>query len=148
MKLVLLVELGLVGFGHPVECFDLFEKLLFTGFKLLLKKSNLILALVVETHQLVVKVLDLHLEVLLDFFFLLLFVGELPSEVDFNLCLSCLGLVLQISDSLFESLLLGVVELLELSELGLRVCIDLGDGSLLVTLFLFKKFVFLPDLIV
>ena len=58
MELVLLIELDLVGFLHSFECLNLLHQLFLTGLKLLLEKSNSVIALVGHVHQLIVKNVD------------------------------------------------------------------------------------------
>ena len=72
----------------------------------MLEKGDCIIALVAEVHKLVIKIADLHLQVLLEFFFLLLFICDLSLEIQFKFSLSFGGLSLEFAKSLFKSLFL------------------------------------------
>ena len=72
----------------------------------MLEEGNCIIALVAEVHQLVIEIANLHLQVLLELFFLFLFIGDLSLEIQFKLSLSFSGLSLEFTKSLFKSLFL------------------------------------------
>ena len=71
-------------------------------------------------------------------------VKELVLVLDFSLSQPLLGVLLLLAQSRVEALLLGVVELLQLRQLGLRVGIDLSDSILLGSFLLLKELVTLP----
>ena len=148
MKLILLVELDLMGFLHPVDAFDLLDELLLASLELLLEQGDLILTLVAQAHQLVIQILNLHLKILLHFLLLLLLVSNLTLEVKLEFSLPLRRLVLHITDSALEALLFRIIEPLQLGKFGLGVCIDFGDSILLITLLLFQELILLPDLVV
>jgi hypothetical protein len=68
-------------------------------------------------------------------------VKELVLVLDFSLSQPLLGVLLLLAQSRVEALLLGVVELLQLRQLGLRVGIDLSDSILLGSFLLLKELV-------
>ena len=63
---------------------------------------------------------------------------KLVLVIDFCVCQSSLGLILHLTQSLFKSSLLTVIESLQLGKLLLGVCINLIDGFLQLFLFVLQ----------
>ena len=123
-------------------------ELLLVSLQLLLHQGDRLLVGVHLALELLVKLGQLHLKAFLRLIALLLLVQELVLVFDLSLGQSLLSILLLFGESLVETLLFGIVELLELQELGLRVGVDFSDSVLLGSFLLLKEFIALSQLLI
>ena len=138
MGLILLVKFVLVRLLHLLESLYLLSQLFVKCLTLLRKERDLVVSGGHSLLQLISELLDLVVQVALYILCFLLLEQDLILVIHLCVSKSLLSLVLYISDPLLKTHLLSLVELLQICQLLLRVCVNLIYGILQLSLFVFQ----------
>ena len=110
--LLALIDFELTRLHELIKSLSLFTQLLVINLKLLGKKSDLTILLSAGLVELVAKLGDLVIQLILDIFRLLLLEENLVLIINFSLSKPLISLITNIIKSLLESHFFGIIELL------------------------------------
>ena len=145
--LLALVNFDLTRLSELIKGISLLTQLLVIDLELLGEKGDLAVLLSASLVELIAKLCDIVVQLVLHILRLLLLEQDLVLVVDLSLGEPLIALVTDIIQSLLEAHFLRVIELLELSELVLGVFVDLVDSFLLLAFLLLELLFKLLDLL-